>query len=121
MSRMLESSNPNQVVIPTLSTPADGSLEAFFEACESGDLARVTELVQGQSRPEDYLSRGLLTAAVAGQAAIARYLLEHGARLEPGPIPVIAARGRSLAVFQVLKEYGWNVETEGYKVLPYVS
>ncbi len=113
--------SPNRVVIPTLSVPADGSLQVFFEACELGDLERVTELVQGHSRPEDYLTRGLLTAAWAGQAAVARYLLEQGARLEPHPVPLFAARGRSLAVFQALRDHGWNVETEGYKVLPYVS
>ncbi len=92
----------------------------FFEACASGDLQRVTELVQGRNRPEDYLSRGLLAAAEEDQTAIAGYLLEQGARLEPFPVAIMAARGRSLAVFQVLKEHGWNVETEGYKVLPYV-
>lgn len=116
---MLDSPNPTRSV-RTLSTPADGSLHVFFEACVSGDLELVTELVQGRNRPEDYLYRGLLAAAEADQAVIAGYLLEQGASLEPSPVAIMAARGRSLSVFQVLKEHGWNVETEGYKVLPYV-
>ena len=112
--------NPIHSVMPTLTVPADGSLPAFFDACKSGNLEQITELVRGHNRPEDYLSRGLLLAADRGQAAVAGYLLEQGARLDTLPVPLLAARGESLAVFRVLKEHGWNVETEGYKVLPYV-
>lgn len=111
---------PHHSVMAPLHIPTDASLQAFFDACTSGNLERITELVQGHNRPEDYLSRGLLIAADEGQAAVASYLLEQGASLEPSPVPLMAARGRSLAVFKVLKEHGWNVETQGYKVLPYV-
>jgi hypothetical protein len=112
---------PHRVDPPTISIPADGSLGAFFEACRSGDLERVTGLVQGHNRPEDYLSRGLLAATAAGQAAVTRYLLEQGGRIEPFPVLLSATRGGSLAVFQALKDHGWDVRAEGYKVLPYVS
>ena len=119
--RQFLANNPNYSVIHDLSDPTDGSLQVFFEACASGNLERVNELVRGHNRPEDYLSRGLSAAAAEGQAIAARYLLEYGARFDTSLVPLSAARGRSLPVFQVLKEHGWNVETEGYKVLPYVS
>ena len=61
-----------------LSQPADDSLD-FRVASESGDMASVTDLIVGQNRPLDCLHHSLTVAALNGQLAVARYILDRGA------------------------------------------
>lgn len=88
-------------------TPEDDSLSDLRKASMLGDLERVTELVDGHSRPLDYLDHGLRAAAEAGQVAVARYILDQGAII--GTIPVLAARANSIHILELLMEYGWKV------------
>ena len=78
---------------------------------------------------EDFRKRGLQSALDAGQVEVARFFLEQGAKLDENKVLEFAkSEGRSIEMFELFVEYGWDVNTPGYgwgygghTVLGYVS
>lgn len=74
---------------------------------------------------EDFRQRGLHNAVNAGQVEIARFFLEQGAKLDGNTVLRVAqSESKSIEIFELFVEYGWNVNTPGYgghTVLGYVS
>jgi hypothetical protein len=84
---------------------------ALMEASKSGDLERVISLVTewpGRHWDREYLEFGLYAAFRANQLQVARYLLNCGGQLEDMVVSS-AAHSRSLLAFELMVEYGWNV------------
>ena len=104
---------------PYIPTPA-----AIRELCGSGDLDAVVNLYNDKRlrNPEDF-RQGLLGAVMKGQLRIVRYLLDNGASID-GSVAAMTARAKSLPIFELFVEYGWDVNSSigfGDTVLPYVT
>ena len=80
----------------------------FEQACRSGVLADVAKLIDTESRSPEYLTRGLCAAAFGNNVHIVQFLLNKGAVIDR-TVPMAAARVKSLPIFQLLLEYGWDV------------
>lgn len=80
----------------------------FERACASGDLADVAELVDAGPRSPEYLSQGLFSAIYHKNVEIVKLLLGRGVAINRA-VPVAAAKARSLPIFQLLLEHGWDI------------
>jgi hypothetical protein len=79
-------------------------------------------LVEGKNLPVEILQYGLSVAAQCGNIPVARYLLDQGAFT--WMTPPAAAKGKSVAMFDLLVEYGWiptESTFEGNSILMCVS
>lgn len=84
----------------------------FRSACQEGDLSTVESIVS-QSRSPLFLHNGLDDALKNGKDDISRFLLQSGAtvtRATPAAI-LRAPADKQVALFQVLMEHGWTVNT----------
>jgi len=99
------------------------SFSLIWQAAKSGNLTRVTSLLESESpHSGEELSPFLGAAADGGHIAVARYLLELGASI--GTAPLRAVKAKSTAMLQLFIEYGWHVNDPvwcGHVVLPYVT
>ena len=85
----------------------------FLSACREGDLSTVKSIVASQARSQLYLQRGLDEAIKNGKVDVSRFLLQSGGpitRATPAAI-LNAPVDKQIALFQVLMEYGWTVNT----------
>ncbi|XEU94942.1 hypothetical protein FSHL1_000226 [Fusarium sambucinum] len=85
----------------------------FRSACREGDLSTVESIVSSQSRSPLYLQKGFDDAAKHGKVEVSRFLLQSGApmtRATPAAI-LRAPADKQVALFQVLMEHGWTVNT----------
>jgi len=77
-------------------------------ACQSGNIDRVIEIIEGRNRSPQLLDRYLFPAIRTGQVVVARYLLKNGAHWT-SLIPGVAVEAKSKPMFQLCMEYGWKV------------
>lgn len=80
----------------------------FQQVCASGDLEKVIGLVKAEIRDVEYLTEGLLAAVFQKHFRIVEYLLDQGAVIDRA-VANAAASVRSLAIFRLLLERGWDI------------
>lgn len=85
----------------------------FGRACASGDSELVKSLLdQAPSSLEwfrlEYLERGLFLAISCKKPNIAKLLLDQGAQISGGT-SLAAERARSIEMFELLLNHGWDV------------
>ena len=98
---------------PSIEPTTAASLGVFAEACLNGNLDTVATLATGDDHYPDtqyYLNHGFLTSIIHKQVPIARFLLSRGATITP-TVSIAAVRGESLPIFELLVEYGWDVNS----------
>ena len=78
------------------------------ETCRSGVFENVTKPVDSEARSPEYLAEGLLHAVLVNNVQIVEYLLNKGAVIDRR-IPGAAAHVKSLPIFQLLREHGWDM------------
>ncbi|RFN51322.1 ankyrin repeat domain-containing protein 17 [Fusarium flagelliforme] len=85
----------------------------FRSACREGDLSTVKSIVSSQPRSPLYLYKGLDEAFKNGQVNVSRFLLQSGAPMTRATPPAVlkAPAVKQVALFQVLMEHGWTVNT----------
>lgn len=85
----------------------------FRSACREGDLSTVELIVSSQSRSPLFLHKGLDDALKNGKDDVSRFLLQSGATMTRAtPAAVLrASEDKQIALFQVLMEHGWTVNT----------
>ncbi|TVY74912.1 Ankyrin repeat domain-containing protein 17 [Fusarium oxysporum f. sp. cubense] len=85
----------------------------FRSACREGDLSTVKSIVSSQSRSPLYLHEGLDDALKNGKVGVSRFLLQSRAPIKRAtPAAVLRAPAdKQVALFQVLIEHGWTVNT----------
>ncbi|KAF9769054.1 hypothetical protein IL306_013585 [Fusarium sp. DS 682] len=85
----------------------------FLCACREGDLSTVESIVTSQTRSPLFLHHGLLDALKNGKVDIARYLLQSGTPISRKTPEIIlrAPADQQVALFQLLTEHGWTVNT----------
>ncbi|KAI9841871.1 MAG: hypothetical protein M1837_000341 [Sclerophora amabilis] len=88
------------------------ALHTFNEACATGHLDEVVDFIEGHRPLKDFLSQGLATAVRQGEPEVAEYLLRRGAVISKA-ITQAAIITQSLPVFQVLLNYGWDINSWG--------
>lgn len=80
----------------------------FAQACRSGVLANVAKLVDTEPRNPEYLTQGLCAAIFENNVQIVEFLLDKGAAIDR-TVPSAAARVKSLPIFKLLLEHGWDI------------
>ncbi|KAL9130925.1 MAG: hypothetical protein Q9217_001028, partial [Psora testacea] len=95
---------------PILDPSSIDSHRDFERLCQSGDFASVAKLVQDEPHSPEYLTQGLLAAIHQNNAQLVEFLLRKGAVIDRA-VPLTAVSGRSIAIFQLLMEYGWDINT----------
>ena len=94
--------------------------------CGSADLDAVIDRFNTDEdfQKPTYLYFALIGAVKKQQIEIARFCLEHGARVDE-EIACEAALVRSIPLFELFLEYGWDINScpggHGDTVLPYVA
>ena len=85
----------------------------FWSACREGDLSTVKSIVSSQAHSQLYLQRELDDALKNGKVDVSRFVLQSGAPMTRAtPAAVLKAPAdEQVALFQVLMEYGWTVNT----------
>ncbi|EXM12693.1 hypothetical protein FOTG_18823 [Fusarium oxysporum f. sp. vasinfectum 25433] len=85
----------------------------FRSACREGDLSTIKSIVSSQSLSPLDLRKGLDDAFKNGKVDVSRFLLQSGAPMtQATPAAVLRAPAdKQVALFQVLKEHGWTVNT----------
>ena len=80
----------------------------FEQACRSGVLANVAKLVDTGPRSPEYLTEGLCAAIFENNVQIVEFLLNKGVAIDR-TVPMAAAQVKSLPIFQLLLEHGWDI------------
>ncbi|GKU14842.1 unnamed protein product [Fusarium langsethiae] len=85
----------------------------FQSACREGDLSTIESIVSSQSRSPLYLHEGLDDALKNGKVDVLRFLLQSGAPMIRVTSAAVlrAPVDKQVALFQVLIEHGWTVNT----------
>ena len=84
------------------------SYRQFSEVCQSGDLTEVAELMDMEPRSQQYLNDGLRAAIYKKDVRIVGFILNKIAKITP-EVALAAAAAKSLAIFQLVLEHGWNI------------
>lgn len=103
----MPSPNPNYcrpVILPWTME----SYRQFSQICASGDLAKVAELVETVPRSQEYLTEGLRAAIAEHNISIAEFLLRRMSDIGH-EIANAAASAKSLPIFELLLEHGWDI------------
>lgn len=91
---------------------------SFLASCRQGDIDQVKDYVRTYQVSESILREASLDASRAGHAQLLNFLLDQDAG---GDFTFMAHQAmeyeKSVAVLQILKIHGWNVELEGHKVM----
>ncbi|RGP71335.1 hypothetical protein FSPOR_3456 [Fusarium sporotrichioides] len=89
---------------------------SFFSACRAGDMPTIQSIVTSQPRTPVFLHRGLINALESGNVDVARYLLQSGAPIsrQTPEIVLKAPADRQIAIFEVLLQHGWTVNTPAF-------
>jgi hypothetical protein len=106
-------------LIPSREGPEDPSLPKLLECTNLGQLDPIKKLVEGQNRSQDYLYSGICSAAGAGHVEVVRFFLEQGTGLTK--VASRALESGSIPIFELLLEFGWDVnhpEPHGKPILP---
>lgn len=80
----------------------------FERECVSGDLANVTKLANVGSRSPEYLTHGLMAAIYQNNVQIVEFILDKGVAIDRA-VSVAATSVKSLPIFQLLMEHGWDI------------
>lgn len=81
------------------------------DAIHSNDLEQVISLTDTLHPTREQLTNYLSPACLQNRPQIARYLLGKGARLEPQAVYAACYRGKSIEIFEVLVDYGWDINS----------
>lgn len=81
----------------------------FAEVCGSGDFEKVAEIVDSESHSQEYLREGLCAAIDQKDVRIVDFLLKRGASIDLVDVPGAAASAKSIPVFKLLLEHGWDI------------
>lgn len=81
--------------------------------CSTGNLDLVRRTDADESWPVAALSGGIIAAALRGNAPVARYLFNRGAKLNHGMHVSIGVQSGSPAFMNLMVEHGWDVQAEG--------
>ena len=99
------------------------AIELVEQASQSSDLETIRSLVHEHNLTSEDLQRALYWAVRSKEPQIIRYFLDQGVRI--GRRAALAAAAvRSLAVYMLLAEYGWDVNAPlsgGETTIMYVS
>lgn len=120
--------DPQVMAIPDLdpryhpSYEASKALDRIYQAIEAENLQAVRSLVEDESYnpTPHYLSQALAKAIWSTRISIVQYLLDHGAGIDRGVVGA-AAKAKSLAIFEMMVQAGWDVNSpkfRGHTVLP---
>lgn len=82
--------------------------QQFSQVCASGDLAKVAELVDSEPRSQEYLTEGVRAAIYKKDIRIVEFLL-HKVTAIHSDIADTAAFQKSIPIFQLLLEHGWDI------------
>ena len=79
------------------------------DAAEEGSLGKLEAAMRTRPKPtKDMLTYPLSIAARKGDETMARFLLDHGAKIAP----YTQVGARSTAVLQALLDHGWDINSE---------
>jgi hypothetical protein len=104
------------------SDPPEGPsfMELLETAVETGSIEAVQELISQSDNPERDITQALRAAIRVENLDMISWLLTHGGAVDDSAVSA-ATEAKSLPVFQLLKEHGWNVNNTfccGMVVLP---
>jgi ankyrin repeat protein len=96
--------------------PVSPEYASFLSACRDGDISTAESIVSSQSRTPAFLHHALAAALSNGRVNIARYLLESGAPIarKTPEFALTAPVDKQVALFEILTEHGWTVNTPGF-------
>lgn len=80
----------------------------LVDACCDGDTEIVRQITNSKTLPPASLENGLYCALYKRQIEVARSLLEHNIQITSAAV-LGAVQSEYLECFQLLIEYGWNV------------
>ena len=93
---------------PSVHPETRQSYRILGETIRDKDLASVVSLVNDEPRSQDYLTEGLRAAIYQHNLKLMQYFLENGAAINQA-ISLAAAWVKRMPVFQLLVEYGWDI------------
>ncbi|KAI9864036.1 MAG: hypothetical protein M1813_003352 [Trichoglossum hirsutum] len=85
------------------------AIHTIERASGSGDLETIVALVDELKLAPENLQHSLLLAVASEDIQIARYLLDKGASIDSGVVFAAAYKAKSIPVFELLVEYGWDI------------
>src|SRR5438067_8530990 len=81
----------------------------IFDVIDSDDLEEVISLTDTFNPTQERLTLCLGSACRMNHPQIARYLLSKGARISDLAIYAACFRGKSIGIFEVLVDHGWDI------------
>ena len=93
---------------PAISPSTTEAERHFAQICASGDYEKVVGIVQSEGRTQQYLTQGLCAAIYHKDLRIAEILLDKVASIDSDVLSA-AASVKSLPMFRLLLEHGWDV------------
>ncbi|CAF9921338.1 MAG: hypothetical protein HETSPECPRED_004497 [Heterodermia speciosa] len=90
---------------PAISPSTTEAERHFAQICASGDYEKV---VESEARTQQYLTQGLCAAIYHKDLRIAEILLNKVASIDSDVLSA-AASVKSLPIFQLLLEHGWDI------------
>ena len=81
----------------------------FFEQCGAGDLEGVTAFVNRNDPDKGFLTEGLVDAVRGKNHRIAEFLLQGGAFITSEVVNAACIYDKSIEIFQLLLDYGWDI------------
>ena len=93
---------------PVISPSTTEAERHFAQICASGDYEKVVGIVESEARTQQYLTQGLCAAIYHKDLRIAETLLEKVASIDSDVLSA-AASVKSLPIFQLLLEHGWEI------------
>ena len=90
----------------------------FLQHCGAGDLEWITAFVKDKRLSERSLTDGLSAAVQHRKHNVANFLLNKGAVISPGIVVDANIFDKSVEVFQLLLDHGWNINEPVNQGLP---
>ena len=104
-----EMSLPDEIYLRPSIPPWTFELQRqFAQVCASGDFGKVAEIVDSGSYSQEYLTKGLCAAINQKDIRIVEFLLKRVASIDSS-VPTTAASVKSLPIFELLLEHGWDL------------
>ena len=83
--------------------------EAFIEQCSAGDLEGITAFVDGKRPDKNSLTDGLCAAVRSKEHDVASFLLQRGAIISPQVVTAAYVYDKSVDIFQLFLDHGWDI------------
>ena len=93
---------------PTVSPVTFQSQQRFAQCCSSGDLEKVSEIVESEPYSPEFLIQELSAAIYKHDLRMIEFLFKKGANID-SQILNAAASVKVLPVFQLLLDHGWDI------------